>query len=50
MPGGGAVPSIEENLAHILSPDGVAFVHHSNMGAYVDPGAGTLAIENRPVP
>lgn len=34
-------------LVHKLSPRGVAFLHHSNVGAFVDASSGRLAIENR---
>ena len=33
-------------LARTLSADGVAFVHHSNLGQYVDPETGELPFEN----
>ena len=29
-----------------LKPDGVGFIHHSNLGAFVDPITGTLPFEN----
>jgi 2-polyprenyl-3-methyl-5-hydroxy-6-metoxy-1,4-benzoquinol methylase len=36
-------------LAQKLKPDGVAFIHHSNLGEYVDPATGRLrpGVENR---
>jgi SAM-dependent methyltransferase len=36
-----------EELARKLSPEGVAFVHHSNLGAYLDPKTGKLTCANR---
>jgi SAM-dependent methyltransferase len=33
-------------LARVLTPDGVAFLHHSNFGAYVDPATGLARIPN----
>ena len=40
------VQSYVEELARTLSADGVAFVHHSNLGQYVDPETGELPFEN----
>jgi SAM-dependent methyltransferase len=38
-----------EQLSRKLTPDGVAFIHHSNLGEYVDPATGQLpsGVENR---
>lgn len=33
-------------LARTLTPDGVAFVHHSNVGAFRDPASGRVTIDN----
>lgn len=41
------VLSYLREFARVLSPTGVAFVHHSNMAAFADPADGTLTIENR---
>lgn len=34
-------------IARVLQDDGIAFLHHSNMGAFLDPVTGALTIENR---
>jgi SAM-dependent methyltransferase len=34
-------------LGRVLSADGAAFVHHSNMAAFRDPASGELTIENK---
>ncbi|HEX4473830.1 MAG TPA: class I SAM-dependent methyltransferase [Polyangiaceae bacterium] len=33
-------------LGKKLAPDGIAFIHHSNLGAFVDPKTGALPFEN----
>ena len=40
------VESYVHQLARKLRPDGVAFLHHSNLGAYVDPETGKLPFRN----
>jgi SAM-dependent methyltransferase len=35
-----------QQLATKLAPDGVGFLHHSNLAAYVDPDTGALPYEN----
>ena len=42
-----AVRSYVLEIARVLKDDGIAFLHHSNMGAYADPSTGQLTIENR---
>ncbi|MBU4569898.1 MAG: CDP-glycerol glycerophosphotransferase family protein [Desulfomicrobium sp.] len=34
-------------LSHKLKPGGCGFIHHSNMGAFLDPKTGTLSIEKK---
>jgi SAM-dependent methyltransferase len=43
---GHIVQSYVGELARKLSPDGVAFVHHSNLEQYLDPETGELPYEN----
>lgn len=42
-----AVESYVGELARVLKPDGVAFLHHSNIAAFADPTSGELPFENR---
>lgn len=35
-----------KELGRVLSADGAAFLHHSNIGAFVDPASGELTVEN----
>jgi SAM-dependent methyltransferase len=44
---GDVIQSYLGELARVLSPDGVAFLHHSNLGAFQDPATGKLSIENK---
>jgi SAM-dependent methyltransferase len=42
-----AVTSYLFEIARVLTADGIAFIHHSNMGAFMDPSTRTLTVENR---
>jgi SAM-dependent methyltransferase len=44
---GDVVQAYVEQLAHKLTPDGAAFLHHSNLAAYANPQTGALAHRNR---
>lgn len=41
-----AVNGYVRELGRVLAPDGAAFLHHSNLGALVDPRSGELAFPN----
>jgi SAM-dependent methyltransferase len=41
-----AVESYVEDLGRKLTPDGVAFLHHSNVGSHTDPVTGRVTIDN----
>jgi hypothetical protein len=43
---GDVVESYVHELSRKLTPQGVAFLHHSNLGAYVDPETGNLPFPN----
>ena len=43
---GEIVQSYVQELARTLAPQGVAFLHHSNMGQYLDPQTGELPFPN----
>jgi len=42
-----AVHGYIQELARILRPEGVAFLHHSNVGAFVDPETGSILVANK---
>jgi SAM-dependent methyltransferase len=42
-----AVKGYVSELARILRPNGVGFLHHSNVGAFIDPETGKVTIANK---